>query len=63
MLTDRDFTVKQEQHQAHLEEAERMRLIKELSQMEGGSTLLQKLRHFMQRSEEGGQPCFADEPA
>ena len=52
MLTDRDFTVKQEQHQAQLEQAERMRLIKELSQTEGGSTLLQKLRHLVQRSGE-----------
>jgi len=62
MLTDRDFMVKQAQHEAQLAEAERMRLIKELSQTESGPTLLQRLRHLVQHAEEGGQPgqpCFA----
>ena len=62
MLTDRDFMVKQAQHEAQLAEAERMRLIKELSQTESGPTLLQRLRHLVQRAEEcsqPGQPCFA----
>ena len=63
MLTDRDFTVKQEQHQAQLEQAERMRLIKQLSQTEGGSTLLQRLRQLVQRPEACGPPCFVDEAA
>ena len=67
MFSERDFTVKQEQYQAMLQEAEHARLIKQLAKTNGSPAILRRLARLIQGNNEDdqrrGQPCLADEAA
>ena len=67
MFSERDFTVKQEQYQAMLQEAEHARLIKQLAKTNGSPAILRRLARLIQGNHDDGQrrgqPCLADEAA
>ena len=65
MFTDRDFMVKQAQHEAQLAEAERMRLVRQVVETKDGLAFLQRLGRLVrwnEDTEQAGPSCLTDEP-